>query len=398
MTRQRAVERSALAAPHVAAPGGGAALGRPLPDPEPRDGRRQPEPRRSRPPSCRPWRCVSTPASPPAGRRASGRSRPEEFFRTPADHGARADRAPDRGVVPVRRRAGPGSAWLELARRHGDYALVGVGGGGDARGRPDRGGAARPDRGGGPAGAGAARPRRGSPASPHAGGARARPPRRSAGRSIPGATSTRPRRIAVTSPACSARGRSGSPRRARRTRRACLTAAPMEVRLRVNGREHAESVPPRLLLSDFLRHRLGLTGHPRRLRARRLRRLHRAPRRRGGAVVPAPRRPGRRRRADDRRGPRAEPDGRLHPVQQAFHEMHALQCGFCTPGFLLSVARLPARRPRALGRRDPARAGGQPLPLHRLPEHRAGRPPGRASCWRTGARPPDRRAPRARLL
>jgi aerobic carbon-monoxide dehydrogenase small subunit len=28
-------------------------------------------------------------------------------------------------------------------------------------------------------------------------------------------------------------------------------------------------------------------------------------------------------------------DGRLHPLQQAFHEYHALQCGFCTPGMLI---------------------------------------------------------------
>ena len=35
----------------------------------------------------------------------------------------------------------------------------------------------------------------------------------------------------------------------------------------------------------------------------------------------------------------------LHPVQQAFHECHGLQCGFCTPGFVMSVVGLLAQNP-----------------------------------------------------
>ena len=36
----------------------------------------------------------------------------------------------------------------------------------------------------------------------------------------------------------------------------------------------------------------------------------------------------------------------LGPVQQAFHETHGLQCGFCTPGFVMSIVGLLARHPK----------------------------------------------------
>jgi len=36
----------------------------------------------------------------------------------------------------------------------------------------------------------------------------------------------------------------------------------------------------------------------------------------------------------------AGPDGSLHPIQQAFHEQHALQCGFCTPGMMMAAVDL----------------------------------------------------------
>jgi aerobic carbon-monoxide dehydrogenase small subunit len=38
-------------------------------------------------------------------------------------------------------------------------------------------------------------------------------------------------------------------------------------------------------------------------------------------------------------------DGEFHPVQQAFHEQHALQCGFCTPGMVMSVIGLLDENP-----------------------------------------------------
>jgi aerobic-type carbon monoxide dehydrogenase small subunit (CoxS/CutS family) len=42
-------------------------------------------------------------------------------------------------------------------------------------------------------------------------------------------------------------------------------------------------------------------------------------------------------------------DGDLHPIQEAFHEEHALQCGFCTSGFVMATRELLAENP------DPAR-------------------------------------------
>ena len=41
----------------------------------------------------------------------------------------------------------------------------------------------------------------------------------------------------------------------------------------------------------------------------------------------------------------AAPDGTLHPIQEAFHEHHGLQCGFCTPGMVMAVASLLEEHP-----------------------------------------------------
>ena len=43
----------------------------------------------------------------------------------------------------------------------------------------------------------------------------------------------------------------------------------------------------------------------------------------------------------------AAPDGTMHPMQAAFKDCHGLQCGFCTPGMVMSAVDLVARHPNA---------------------------------------------------
>jgi aerobic carbon-monoxide dehydrogenase small subunit len=110
----------------------------------------------------------------------------------------------------------------------------------------------------------------------------------------------------------------------------------VNVRLRVNGRQYTEQVPPRLLLSDFLRYRLGLTGthvgceHG--VCGACTVQLEGAPVR--SCLMLAVQADGAEVTTVEGLAPGTD---RLNPVQEAFRLEHALQCGFCTPGFLMTV-------------------------------------------------------------
>ena len=108
------------------------------------------------------------------------------------------------------------------------------------------------------------------------------------------------------------------------------------IKLTINGEEYTSSVEARMLLSDFIRHELGLTGthvgcehgvcgactvilNGRSVRSC----LMFAVQAHGQQITTV-------------EGMAAEATD-LHPLQEAFREAHGLQCGFCTPGILMSL-------------------------------------------------------------
>jgi aerobic-type carbon monoxide dehydrogenase small subunit (CoxS/CutS family) len=113
----------------------------------------------------------------------------------------------------------------------------------------------------------------------------------------------------------------------------------------INGRAYDGDVEPRTLLSDFIRHGAGLTGTKVGCEQGVC----------GACTVQLDGQPVRSClmlavQANGRALTTVEGlarDGELHPLQRAFHEAHALQCGFCTPGFLMSVEAFLREHPDA---------------------------------------------------
>ena len=117
----------------------------------------------------------------------------------------------------------------------------------------------------------------------------------------------------------------------------------LDITVTVNGKRRNVSIPPRLLLSDFIRHHIGLPGthvgcehgvcgccnvlfNGKAMRS---------------CLMFAV-------QADGAEITTVEAFGtaaKLHPIQEAFWEEHGLQCGFCTPGMLVSALDLLRTNP-----------------------------------------------------
>ena len=117
----------------------------------------------------------------------------------------------------------------------------------------------------------------------------------------------------------------------------------MQVTVNVNGRDYTEDIEPALLLVHFLRDTLGLTGTHWGCDTSNC----------GACVVQMDGRPVKSCTTlaasceghEIRTIESMEVDGRLDPVQQGFHEEHGLQCGFCTPGMIMTTRALLDENP-----------------------------------------------------
>jgi aerobic carbon-monoxide dehydrogenase small subunit len=125
----------------------------------------------------------------------------------------------------------------------------------------------------------------------------------------------------------------------------CMDAVrKQKITLRINGIEHSREVEPRLLLVHFLRDVLGLTGthigcDTSSCGACTVMLDNMAVK---SCTVLAVQTDG----AELLTIEGLAPGDRLHPLQEAFWECHGLQCGFCTPGMILSAYQLLLRNPK----------------------------------------------------
>ena len=113
----------------------------------------------------------------------------------------------------------------------------------------------------------------------------------------------------------------------------------VQISVQVNGVDHAHDVEPRLLLVQYLRETLGLTGTnigcdtsscgacTVLLDGQSVKSCTLLAAQADGTEIMTIE-------------GLADPDGTLHPVQEAFRENHALQCGYCTPGMVMAVVSL----------------------------------------------------------
>lgn len=134
------------------------------------------------------------------------------------------------------------------------------------------------------------------------------------------------------------------------------TLPAMTLRMTVNGRPVTLEIEPRAVLLDVIRDRLGLTGAKRSCDAQVC----------GACTVLLDGQPvsscctlafeAQERSVETIEG-LAGPD-RLHPIQQAFVDNAAIQCGFCTPGFVLTAKALLTENPRPTRREIEDYLGG----------------------------------------